>query len=90
MVDWPRDFRDHLEVVARKRKRARIKGTEAEESDAIEQANRNRPRVPLEAAHRRFIKEIEASGYYCCWCADHHCLVTHTFPIRKDQLPGVY
>jgi hypothetical protein len=90
LVDWPRDFRDHLEVVTRKQKRTRIKGTEAEESDAIDQANRDRPRVPLEAAHRSFIRELESSGYYCCWCADHNCLVAHTFPIKKIKLPGVY
>jgi hypothetical protein len=94
LSDWPRDFLDHLEVVTRKRKRTRIKGTDTEESDAIEQANRDRPRVPLEPTHRKFIKEHEATNFYCYWDSDHHCLVGHTKAIDKIKgkikLPGVF
>jgi hypothetical protein len=94
MADWPRDFLDHLDVVTRKRKRTRIKGADAEESDAIEQSNRDRPRVPLDAMHRRAIKEHEVSGFYCYWSADHHCLVGHTKAMatikEKLRLPGIY
>lgn len=94
MADWPHDFLDHLEVVSRKRKRTRIKGTDPEESDAIEQANRDRPRVPLDATHRTLIKEHEASGFYCYWSTDHHCLVGHTKAMEEIKatlkLPGIF
>ena len=46
LTDYPQDWREQLEVISRKRKRARLCGTEtAEEADQIENENRDRPRV---------------------------------------------
>ena len=45
--------------MARKRKRSRLRGSQtAEEADRIENENRDRPRVALDAEHRDFIKRL--------------------------------
>jgi hypothetical protein len=78
MTEWPRDFKEHMPVVTRQRQKTVLRGTTAEESDAIEKAHKDRVRVPLDDAHRKFIEAYEATGFYGYWDEDHGCFVGHT------------
>ena len=55
LTDYPKDWKDQLEVINHKRKRSRLRVQTAEEADRIENENRDRPRVALDAEHRDFI-----------------------------------
>jgi hypothetical protein len=94
MDEWPKDFKEHLPVVTRKRQRTALRGVAAEESDAIEQAHKDRVRVPLGNVHRKFIESYEASGFYGYWNEDHGCFVGHTAALAKVaetlKLTGIF
>ncbi len=94
MKEWPKDFREHLAVVTRRRQKTLLKGTSAKESDAIERAHKDRSRAALESAHRKFMEEYETTGCAGYWCEDHGCFVGHTVGIAKVvtalKLPGVF
>ncbi len=83
MTEWPKDFKDQIPVVTRKRQKTVINGTTVAESDDIDRSNRNRKRVPLEDAHRKFIEQYGESGFYGYWCEDHGCFVAHTCGLAK-------
>lgn len=56
LTDFPLDWKDQLEVVCHKRKRAKLRGVAtAEEAERIESEHRDRPRVQLDAQHREFM-----------------------------------
>lgn len=95
LTDYPKDWRDQLEVVTRKRKCARLRGTHtAEEAERIENENRDRPRVELDARHREFMERYGKTGYEGYWQQDHYCFVGHTFAIAQVfpemKMKGVY
>ena len=84
LTDYPEDWQDQLDVVTRRRRRARLKGVEtAEEADRIEAESRDRPPVPLDAEHREFIEEYGKTGFQGYWQQDHGCFVGHTYAIAK-------
>ncbi len=83
MTEWPRDFKEHIPVVTRKRQKTALNGTSIKESDEIERLNKNRRRVPLEDGHRRYMAAYEETGYYGYWNEDHGCYVCHTFALAK-------
>jgi len=94
MADWPRDFRDHLDVVTRKRRRTPINGTNGTEAETIDDATRDRPRIALEASHRGFIADYAETGFYGIWNQDHNSFVCHTFAVNlvfdKRRMRGVF
>ena len=84
LTNYPTDWREQLDVIERKRRRARLGGAEtAEESERIENENRDRPRVRLDAKHRDFMEHYGKTGYAGYWQQDHHCFIAHTFAIAK-------
>jgi len=84
LTDWPKDWKDQLEVIGHKRKRSRLKGVETtEEADRIESENQDRPPVPLDAEHRVFIEHYKKTGFHGYWQQEHWCFVAHTFAIAK-------
>jgi hypothetical protein len=60
--DWPREFLAHVDVVNRERRRTPVNGTSPDESAAIDEATRDRPRADLEAQHRAFMADYRATG----------------------------
>jgi hypothetical protein len=95
--DPPLHWRDHVDVIARKRTKVQIKGVGAEDESDVENMAASRRVVPLDAAHRQIIEELQKLPYTTYWVADHNLLQTHTralaevakiFADRGDPLQG--
>jgi hypothetical protein len=84
--DIPANWRDHLDVVSRKRSKIKIAGVD----DGFERLSAARKAVPLENAHREFISKLEMSGFSTIWVPDHHLLQTHTAAIAGLELIGPF
>jgi hypothetical protein len=94
LVDWPKNYLDHVEIVGGKRRRSRINGTSATESDAIDAATNDRPRVELDSKHRKFLNEYAESVFFGQWNQDHGCFTCHTAGLaetaQKLSTPGFF
>ena len=84
--DIPANWRDHLDVVSRKRSKIKISGVD----DGFERLSAARKAVPLENSHRDFISKLEMSGFSTIWVPDHHLLQTHTAAIAGLKLIGPF
>lgn len=81
--DLPSNWRDHVEVVSRRRAKVRISGINAEEEDPFDQLASARRTVPLDEVHKDIIDELARSGFSTVWVQDHHLLQTHTCAIQR-------
>lgn len=80
------NWRDHIDVVNRKRSKVRINGVD----DSIEALSSSRKITPLDAKHREMIEELQRSGYTTLWIADHHLLQTHTKALEEVPHIGIF
>lgn len=80
-ADLPSNWRDHMEVVTRKRAKVRIQGIADEAS--FESLASSRTAVPLDAKHRAVMEALSESGCSSIWVPDHHLLQTHTAALAK-------
>jgi hypothetical protein len=84
LTELPANWRDHVEVVTRKRSKIRINGVEQEGTqDPFEELASSRRRVPLDDKHKQIIDELRSSGYTTVWVPDYHMLQTHTCALKK-------
>ena len=76
--DVPTHWKDHIDVVTRKRTKVQIHcGTETEGNDVSNMAASRRI-VALDATHRLIIERLQDLPYSTNWLADHNLLQTHT------------
>lgn len=68
------NWRDHVEVVTRKRSKVRVRGV----PDEFEQLAASRPSVSLDEEHNKVIDALMESGFTTLWVSDHNLLQTHT------------
>jgi hypothetical protein len=84
LSDLPANWRDHIEVVTRKRSKIKINGVEKYgEQDPFEELASSRRRIDLDAKHKLILDELRASGYTAVWVPDYHMLQTHTCAFQK-------
>ena len=76
IADLPDNWKDHIEVVSRKRAKVRINGV-ADESQ-FETLVSGKKTTPLDESHKAQIDELQRSGFSTLWISDHHLLQTHT------------
>ncbi len=76
--DLPPNWRDHVEVVTRKRAKIRVTGIPESEIDAFESLTSGRTFIPLDDTHKAIMAKIGEHGYSCVWVPDHHLVQTHT------------
>ncbi len=75
-ADFPPNWRDHAEVVSRKRSKVRVRGvTNESEFETLATA---RKITPLDAQHKAIIDRLKVSGCSTIWVPDYHLLQTHT------------
>jgi hypothetical protein len=79
--DLPGNWRDHIEVVTRKRSKVRVQGVT--EDDPFEVLASARRIIPLDDQHKATIQALTESGYSSLWIADHHLLQTHTCALQE-------
>ena len=72
----PINWRDHIEVVTRRRARVRVHGVSNE--NAFDLLTSSYPSAPLDSKHKAIIEALAETGYSTIWVADHHLLQTHT------------
>jgi hypothetical protein len=74
--DLPSNWRDHIEVVTRRRAKLKVSGVS--EDGPFEALSSGRRMVPLDAKHKEVIDELTRSGFSTVWIPDYHLLQTHT------------
>jgi len=78
VTDLPANWRDHVEVVTRRRAKVRVQAVADEHLDPFEALASSRTTVPLDDKHKSLIDELTTSGFSTVWTTDHHLLQTHT------------
>ena len=91
LPDLPSDWRDQVEVVARRQTKVRV-DTDIQDDyldpfDALASAYR---KVPLDEMHKQIIDELSHSGFTTVWLPDLHLCQTHTKALAKLMETGEY
>lgn len=93
--DLPPNWRDHVEVVTRRRSKIRVMAEMGDtEMDHFEVMASARRIVPLDDKHKEIIEELSHSGFSTVWVPDHHLLQTHTKALEKlcedGKIKGIF
>lgn len=84
LADLPSNWRDHIEVVTRRRAKVRVHAELKDEYlDPFEALTSARRVVPLDDTHKAIIDELANSGFSTIWVPDHHLCQTHTCALEK-------
>ena len=81
--DLPSNWRDHVEVVTRRRAKIRLGAVPAGQEDPFDTLASSRRTVPLETRHKAVIEELIRSGFSTVWVPHYHLLQTHTKALQK-------
>lgn len=80
LKDVPPNWRDHIQVVSRKRRKNLPKKIgEVNRGDSFDELTGQRPKIKLDEEHQRLIDYLEEVNAFWWWDQDHHMLVTHTY-----------
>lgn len=82
-ADLSENWRDHVEVVTKRRRKVRVVGVSDEELDAFEQLTLGYDAVPLDDAHKACIAEAGRLGFTSVWVHDHGLWQTHTKALEE-------
>ena len=83
VADLPANWRDHIEVVTRKRRKVRVNEVTDDDSWTLRGPGFvSRKIIPLDDSHKAQIEALQRSGYTTLWIADHHLLQTHTCALQ--------
>ena len=81
LADLPANWKDHIEVVTKKRSKVRVRG--AENEGAFDLLASSRPIVPLDDSHKAQIESLMRSGFTTLFIADNWLLQTHTVALSR-------
>ena len=81
--DLPANWRDHVEVVTRKRSKVRVNGIDDDKLDPFEALASARKIIALDDDHKNVIDALRESGCSTIWVPDHHLLQTHTKALQN-------
>lgn len=82
-ADLPANWRDHIEVITRRRTKVRISGISDDALDPFEALTSSHLIVPLDDIHKQIIDELSHTGYSTIWVPDHHLCQTHTKALEQ-------
>lgn len=85
-ADLPANWRDHIDVVTRKRSKVRVHGLADEDHRNFDDLAAARSRIELDAKHKAVREVLAKSGFSCVWLQDHGLLQTHTAGLKKLML----
>lgn len=91
-IDLPTNWKDHVDVVRRKRAKVGVSGVDNEDKfDKLAAAQQS---IVLDEGHHRVIEELKALRYACEWVSDHNCARIHTKALEELKevmaIRGVY
>ncbi len=93
-ADLPPNWRDHLDVVTRKRSKVQVRGVDSADEAQFDEFACGQTRVPLDDQHRKHIQALNETGYSTNWVADYHSLHAHTIALKQVHsalnLKGVF
>ena len=78
VADLPANWRDHIEVVTKKRSKVRVNAVEDDKLDSFERLVTSRKIIPLDDSHKVQIEAMMRTNFTTLWISDHHLLQTHT------------
>lgn len=91
-IDLPTNWRDHVDVV--KRKRAKVGVTGVDNEDKFDKLANAQQGVVLDDEHRQVIEHMRGLRYSCEWVSDHNCARIHTKALEDLKelmtIRGVY
>lgn len=79
----PNNWRDHVDVVTRKRAKTRVAGIDQQTFDTFEALASAHRVVPLDESHKAQIDRIVKMGITATWINDYNLLQTHTCGFRR-------
>jgi hypothetical protein len=83
VADLPANWRDHVEVVTKKRSKVRVNAVAEDDLDPFEALASSRKIIPLDDSHKAQIDSLMRSIYTTLWIADHHLLQAHTCALAE-------
>ena len=78
VADLPANWRDHIEVIQKKRTKVRVSGVGDDQEAAFDALASSRKVIPLDPSHKAQIEELMRSGFTTLWISDQHLLQTHS------------
>jgi hypothetical protein len=82
LADLPANWRDHIEVVQKKRSKVRVNGVADDQMETFDALASSHKSIPLDASHKAQIEELMRSGFTTLWLSDQHLLQTHTCALK--------
>jgi hypothetical protein len=82
-VDLPANWRDHIAVITKQRKKVRVNEVSDDKLDAFEVLASSQTIVALDDRHKAIIEALQQSSYTTLWIADHHLLQAHTCALKR-------
>jgi hypothetical protein len=76
--DVPENWRDHIDVVSRKRRKVRVPGLNDSAQDKLASLADTTKSAPLDDTHRKLMDWLTENRWTCVWEADHGMMRTHT------------
>lgn len=90
----PTNWKDHVEVVTRRRAKTRVGSVPDGEIDVFEALASAHRVVNLDETHKEHIDTMLNSGFAATWVGDHHMLQAHTLGFKrlleKYDIAGVF
>ena len=83
VADLPANWRDHIEVVQKKRSKVRVNGVAEDDMDTFEALASSHKMIPLDNSHKAQIEELMRSGFTTLWLSDQHLLQSHTCALKE-------
>jgi len=83
LLDVPSNWMDHVQVITGSRRKNLPQDIDAGSAeDLFAELTGQRPKVPLDADHKRLIEYLRESNALWWWDQDHHMLVSHTHYLK--------
>jgi hypothetical protein len=92
-TDLPTNWRDHVDVVTRKRTKIKIRGIPDSEDESFDTMASSRNIISLDEGHKETIQKLsEECGATTIWVPEYNLLQTHTcaFAQLREQFPQDY
>ena len=92
LSDFPSNWRDHIDVVTRKRTKIKVRGVPDSEDEDFNVMASARNIIPLDETHKEIINLLGDAGCTTVWVAEYNLLQTHTtgFTKLKEEHPDKY
>lgn len=86
LEDIPVNWRDHLSVVSRTRRKNLPQDIDKADIDPFDELSSQRPHIPLDETHKKLIDWLKKENALWWWDQDNWMLVTHTMWLKRAHI----